>query len=363
MEAMKMELSLKAPRDGAIAEVRAAAGDFVEADAVLVLLETDVASERRRPHRRSRPARRPAEREDDHPRRRQDRADRSPVRHRPATHRGHQLRQPEVGAATGRRRRGLRRHHAQARRALSGAGAERTGLRPRARRRRRRSRGVHRRLRSLQPQEHQRLDRRDRSSASSPVLERANADGVRVRGYVSTVLGCPYQGEVPVADVVRVARRLHALGCYEISLGDTIGVGTPAKAARDAARGRGAKCRCARWPCTSTTPAARRWPNILACLEEGVRVVDASVVRHRRLPLREGRQRQRRHRGRRLHAAGHGHGAPASTSTSSSRPAAGCPPCSAAPPAARSPRPRRPRDLENAACRPFPDRRRRGDTG
>src|SRR5690606_25102065 len=63
-----------------------------------------------------------------------------------------------------------------------------------------------------------------------PVLERARADGVRVRGYVSTVLGCPYQGQVPLADVVRVARRLHALGCYEVSLGDTIGVGTPRKA-------------------------------------------------------------------------------------------------------------------------------------
>ncbi|HVV97149.1 MAG TPA: hydroxymethylglutaryl-CoA lyase, partial [Rhodanobacteraceae bacterium] len=63
-----------------------------------------------------------------------------------------------------------------------------------------------------------------------PVIERARADGVKVRGYVSTVLGCPYQGEVPIADVVRVAKRMHALGCYEISLGDTIGIGTPAKA-------------------------------------------------------------------------------------------------------------------------------------
>jgi len=52
-----------------------------------------------------------------------------------------------------------------------------------------------------------------------PVMERARADGVSVRGYVSTVLGCPYQGDVPVADVVRVARRLHDLGCYEVSLG------------------------------------------------------------------------------------------------------------------------------------------------
>src|SRR5690606_10767619 len=63
-----------------------------------------------------------------------------------------------------------------------------------------------------------------------PVLARAAEDGVRVRCYVSTALGCPYQGEVPVAEVVRVARTMHAMGCYEISLGDTIGVGTPGKA-------------------------------------------------------------------------------------------------------------------------------------
>lgn len=59
-----------------------------------------------------------------------------------------------------------------------------------------------------------------------PVVEAAKADGVRVRGYVSCVLGCPYEGAVPIANVVRVARALFAMGCYEISLGDTIGVGT-----------------------------------------------------------------------------------------------------------------------------------------
>src|SRR3546814_19402711 len=57
----------------------------------------------------------------------------------------------------------------------------------------------------------------------APVIEQARADGVRVRGYVSTVLGCPYPGAVPVNDVVRVAAQLHALGCYEISLGDPNG--------------------------------------------------------------------------------------------------------------------------------------------
>lgn len=62
----------------------------------------------------------------------------------------------------------------------------------------------------------------------APVFERARADGVAVRGYVSCVAGCPYEGAVPPARVVEVARRLHDGGCFEISLGDTIGVGTPA---------------------------------------------------------------------------------------------------------------------------------------
>jgi len=63
-----------------------------------------------------------------------------------------------------------------------------------------------------------------------PVVERARADGVRVRGYISCVLGCPFDGEVKPSAVVNVADMLWDLGCYEISLGDTIGVGTPLKA-------------------------------------------------------------------------------------------------------------------------------------
>lgn len=62
----------------------------------------------------------------------------------------------------------------------------------------------------------------------APVMAQAKADGIRVRGYVSCVVGCPYQGEVPPAEVARVAKALLDMGCYEISLGDTIGVGTPA---------------------------------------------------------------------------------------------------------------------------------------
>jgi hydroxymethylglutaryl-CoA lyase len=109
-----------------------------------------------------------------------------------------------------------------------------------------------------------------------PVMERARADGIAVRGYVSTVLGCPYQGEVPVADVVRVARRLHELGCHEISLGDTIGVGTPAKA-RDMLRAVASEVPMSALAVHFHDTYGQALANILSCLEEGVRVVDSAV--------------------------------------------------------------------------------------
>ncbi|TCW33944.1 hydroxymethylglutaryl-CoA lyase [Gulbenkiania mobilis] len=59
------------------------------------------------------------------------------------------------------------------------------------------------------------------------VMHRAQQAGIRVRGYVSCVVGCPYEGEVAPRKVAEVAAELHAMGCYEVSLGDTIGVGTP----------------------------------------------------------------------------------------------------------------------------------------
>lgn len=62
-----------------------------------------------------------------------------------------------------------------------------------------------------------------------PLMEAAKAADVRVRGYVSCVLGCPYDGEIAPEQVASVARELYAMGCYEVSLGDTIGTGTPSK--------------------------------------------------------------------------------------------------------------------------------------
>ncbi|MBA1275863.1 hydroxymethylglutaryl-CoA lyase [Stutzerimonas azotifigens] len=60
----------------------------------------------------------------------------------------------------------------------------------------------------------------------APLMEAAKAEGIRVRGYVSCVLGCPYDGEIAPEQVAWVARELHQMGCYEVSLGDTIGTGT-----------------------------------------------------------------------------------------------------------------------------------------
>lgn len=110
-----------------------------------------------------------------------------------------------------------------------------------------------------------------------PVLARARADGVRVRCYVSTALGCPYQGEVPLAEVVRVSRALHRMGCYEISLGDTIGVGTPGKA-RAMLRAVAAEVPMSALAVHFHDTYGQALANILACLEEGVAVVDAAVA-------------------------------------------------------------------------------------
>ena len=111
----------------------------------------------------------------------------------------------------------------------------------------------------------------------APVLARARVEGVRVRGYVSTVLGCPYQGDVPLADVVRVARRLHDLGCYEVSLGDTIGVGTPLKARR-MLQAVAAEVPMAALAVHFHDTYGQALANVAACIEAGVRVADAAVA-------------------------------------------------------------------------------------
>ncbi|HVO14684.1 MAG TPA: hydroxymethylglutaryl-CoA lyase [Alphaproteobacteria bacterium] len=110
----------------------------------------------------------------------------------------------------------------------------------------------------------------------APVCAAAKEQGIRVRGYVSCVLGCPYEGEVAPEKVAEVAQRLHDLGCYEVSLGDTIGVGTPGKAAAmiDAVAKR---VPVAQLAVHFHDTYGQALANILACLERGIAVVDASV--------------------------------------------------------------------------------------
>jgi len=109
-----------------------------------------------------------------------------------------------------------------------------------------------------------------------PVVERARADGVRVRGYISCVLGCPFDGEVKPSAVVNVADMLWELGCYEISLGDTIGVGTPLKA-RALLRAVAGTLPIAGLAMHFHDTYGQALANLYAGMEEGVRVIDSAA--------------------------------------------------------------------------------------
>jgi hydroxymethylglutaryl-CoA lyase len=108
------------------------------------------------------------------------------------------------------------------------------------------------------------------------VIEAARAAEVRVRGYVSCVLGCPYEGEVSPLAVAELSAELHGMGCHEISLGDTIGVGTPGatRAMLEAVMSRVPNTQLAGHFHDSYGMAIA---NIHAALECGVSVFDCSV--------------------------------------------------------------------------------------
>jgi hydroxymethylglutaryl-CoA lyase len=109
-----------------------------------------------------------------------------------------------------------------------------------------------------------------------PVLARAKADGVKVRGYISCVLGCPFDGEIKPKAVADLATSLWELGCYEISLGDTIGVGTPDKA-KEMLRAVGANIPPASLAMHFHDTYGQALANLYAGLEQGVRVIDAAA--------------------------------------------------------------------------------------
>tara|TARA_Y100000589_G_scaffold234209_1_gene221628 strand:- start:1783 stop:2505 length:723 start_codon:yes stop_codon:yes gene_type:complete len=111
----------------------------------------------------------------------------------------------------------------------------------------------------------------------APVVEAARKHGIPVRGYVSTVMGCPYEGDIEPGQVASVAKALYDMGCHEISLGDTIGVGTPLKARRML------EAVAAHIPMNKLAAHfhdtyGQALANLYAVLEEGVSVIDASVA-------------------------------------------------------------------------------------
>ena len=109
-----------------------------------------------------------------------------------------------------------------------------------------------------------------------PVAERAHADGVGLRAYVSTVCGCPYEGEVAVSAVVALTRKLLALGVGEISLGDTIGVGHP-RQVRELVRAVASEAPLERIALHLHDTFGRALANVQAGYEAGVRTFDASL--------------------------------------------------------------------------------------
>jgi hydroxymethylglutaryl-CoA lyase len=109
-----------------------------------------------------------------------------------------------------------------------------------------------------------------------PVAARAKADGVKVRGYISCVLGCPFDGEVKPSAVANVADMLWDIGCYEISLGDTIGVGTPLKA-KALLRAVAGTVPIASLAMHFHDTYGQALANLYAGMEEGVRVIDSAA--------------------------------------------------------------------------------------
>ncbi len=110
-----------------------------------------------------------------------------------------------------------------------------------------------------------------------PVLEAAKQNHIRVRGYISCVLGCPYEGEIAPTAVAAVAERLYNMGCYEVSLGDTIGVGTPGKAVA-MLRAVAQRVPVERLAAHFHDTYGQALANLYAVLQEGVAVIDSSVA-------------------------------------------------------------------------------------
>ncbi|AGE26377.1 hydroxymethylglutaryl-CoA lyase [Pseudomonas poae] len=111
----------------------------------------------------------------------------------------------------------------------------------------------------------------------APIMSAARQHGISVRGYVSCVLGCPYEGNVAPEQVAAVARELYAMGCYEVSLGDTIGTGTPG-ATRRLFEVVGAQVPREKLAGHFHDTYGQAIANIYASLLEGIQVFDSSIA-------------------------------------------------------------------------------------
>jgi hydroxymethylglutaryl-CoA lyase len=111
----------------------------------------------------------------------------------------------------------------------------------------------------------------------APVVAAAKARGIRVRGYISVVAGCPYEGDVRPAAVASLAGELYSMGCYEVSLGDTIGVGTPKKI-RAVIEAVARKVPMAKIGGHYHDTYGQALANIYASLELGMKTFDSSVA-------------------------------------------------------------------------------------
>lgn len=110
----------------------------------------------------------------------------------------------------------------------------------------------------------------------APVMEKAQNLGIQVRGYVSCVLGCPYEGEIDPKVVAQVASKLYEMGCFEVSLGDTIGTGTP-KAAQTMFELCAGNIPTEKLALHFHDTYGQALANIHACLSLGASVIDSSV--------------------------------------------------------------------------------------
>ncbi|WP_420839776.1 hydroxymethylglutaryl-CoA lyase [Colwellia maritima] len=111
----------------------------------------------------------------------------------------------------------------------------------------------------------------------APIMDAAKSANIKVRGYVSCVLGCPYEGDIAPEQVATVAEKLYKMGCYEISLGDTIGIGTPDKVIKMI------QAVSARVPMNKLAvhfhdTYGQALTNIYAALQMGIKVVDSAIA-------------------------------------------------------------------------------------